>query len=108
MRLIQSEEAIDFYTKTFGFKVLRKEKIDTGCSSMNAKIFKDIFKGLLKTVNVAWLNTDNGVGLEIFEFINPAAEVPKDVFENWLKHFSHICITSSNIDKVCKRRNSLS
>ena len=99
------EEAIDFYTKTFDFKVPKKEKIDTECSSMSAKIFKDIFKSLLKKVNVAWLNTDNRVGLEIFEFVDPKAKQPADIFEGWRKHFFHICITSNsqNIDKLCEK-----
>jgi catechol 2,3-dioxygenase-like lactoylglutathione lyase family enzyme len=97
------EKAIEFYTQTFGFKVLNKETIDTDGSSMSALIFKDIFKGRLKIVNAAWLNSGNGVGLEIFEFVDPKAERPTDCFENWKKHFTHICITDPNVDELCNK-----
>ncbi len=97
------ERAIDFYTNTFGFTVLRKERINTECTSTDAKIFRDIFKGLLKEVKVAWLKTGNGVGLELFEFINPKAEQHTDVFGSWLKHFSHISFTALDIDELCNK-----
>jgi catechol 2,3-dioxygenase-like lactoylglutathione lyase family enzyme len=98
------EKAIKFYTETFGFRVLSRDNVDTDRSStMNDLIFKDIFKGLLKEVNAAWLVSGNGIGLEIFEFINPRSEQPADIFENWKKHFSHICITDPNIEELCEK-----
>ena len=98
------EKAIEFYTITFGFKVLKKARIDTDdASSISAIIFKDIFKGRLKTVNAAWLKSGNEVGLEIFEFVDPKAEQLVDPFEKWKKHFSHICITDLKIDELIKK-----
>lgn len=97
------ERAIQFYTETFGFRVLRKVRINTESSSTEALIFKDIFKDRLKIVDVAWLNSANGVGLELFEFIDPKSEQITDSFENWKKHFSHICITDPNIDELCNK-----
>jgi catechol 2,3-dioxygenase-like lactoylglutathione lyase family enzyme len=98
------EKAIEFYTSTFGFKVLKEARIDTDDAySPGAIIFKDIFEGRLKTVNAAWLESDNGVGLEIFEFVDPKAEPLLDPFENWKKRFSHICITDFEIDELIKK-----
>ena len=98
------ENAIKFYTETFGFTVLSRDRIDTiRSSTMNDLIFKDIFKGLLKEVDAAWLVSGNGVGLEIFEFINPKSEQPTDIFEHWKKRFSHICITDINIEELCEK-----
>jgi catechol 2,3-dioxygenase-like lactoylglutathione lyase family enzyme len=103
MSVTDLKKAIEFYTKTFDLKVLKEETINTEGSSMNAKIFKDIFKCRLKKVKAAWLNSSNGVGLEIFEFVDPKAERPADEFENWKKRFSHICITDPNIDELCNK-----
>jgi catechol 2,3-dioxygenase-like lactoylglutathione lyase family enzyme len=97
------KKAKEFYTKTFGFEVISEDKIDVVDSSANASIFKDIFKDHLKEVKAAWLESGNGVGLEIFEFVNPKAEQSIDPFDNWKKHFSHICITDNNIDELCRR-----
>jgi hypothetical protein len=73
------KKAKEFYTKTFGFKVLKQGEIIVDGSSTTASIFKDIFKDHLKKVRAAWLESGNGVGLEIFEFVNPKAEKPTDL-----------------------------
>jgi len=97
------KEAIKFYTRTFGFKVLKKKSINTEDSSMEARIFKDIFEGRLRKLDAAWLNSGNRAGLEIFEFVDPKAERLVNSFDNWRKHFSHICITDPNIEDLCER-----
>jgi catechol 2,3-dioxygenase-like lactoylglutathione lyase family enzyme len=97
------ETAKKFYTKIFGFEVIEEGEIDIDDSSPTASIFKDIFKDRLKKVKAAWLESGNGVGLEIFEFANPKAEKLIDPFDNWKKRFSHICITDNNIDELCRK-----
>ena len=44
------------------------------------------------------MTTGNGIGLEIFEFIEPKTYVPKEVFEFRRGGFFHICVTAADPD----------
>ena len=47
--------------------------------------------------------TGNGVGFEIFEFIDPKTYMPEEKFEYRRGGFFHICITDSNPDALAEK-----
>ena len=47
---------------------------------------------------MAWLSSGNGVGFEIFEYVEPKAQIHPENFEYWKSGFTHICITDPNIE----------
>ncbi|KAF2735803.1 hypothetical protein EJ04DRAFT_511576 [Polyplosphaeria fusca] len=66
-------------------------------------IFK-IYDEKLHKVKIAWLGTGNGVGFEVFEFIDPP-HVPKPDFEYNKSGFFHIAVTTPDLDEAIKRVN---
>ena len=98
------DKALDWYQKIFGFEIIWKtETIRADDSSQLALLFKDIFGPHFKKAKVAMLGSDNNVGFEIFEFIDPKAERRTDNFEYWKSGFFHICITDSNIEELSEK-----
>ncbi len=60
--------AVSFYKNVFGFKELPMPE-KSYCSEEDKKERrKDIFGSQMKEVKIANLLTDNGIGLELFEF----------------------------------------
>lgn len=52
---------------------------------------------------MAFLTTGNGVGFEIFEFIEPRTYVPKTEFEYNRGGFFHICVTDADPDSLADK-----
>ena len=46
------------------------------------------------------MSSVNGVGIELFEFIEPKSEQRKDNFEYWKTGFFHIAVTEPNIEQL--------
>jgi catechol 2,3-dioxygenase-like lactoylglutathione lyase family enzyme len=97
------QEAIDWYTKIFGFKVIAGPDTIVADESPDGLILKDIFGQDFREAKVAWLSSGNQVGFEIFQFIDPKAERRADNFEYWKSGFFHICITDPNIEELCNK-----
>ncbi|KAJ4345339.1 uncharacterized protein N0V89_011469 [Didymosphaeria variabile] len=92
---------VDWYSRVLGFKLLgtivhikRSEMPDDG-------IFK-IYPESLQEVKLAKMVTGNGVGFEIFEFINPKFE-DANVFEYHKRGFFHMCITDPNPEELAAK-----
>lgn len=67
----------------------------------NQPIFR-IYPQSLQKVKVAWLACGNGVGFEVFEFIDPPHR-PKPEFEYERSGFFHIAVTAPDPEAVVKR-----
>jgi hypothetical protein len=68
----------------------------------DAPIFK-IYGDSLKQVKVAWLSAGNGVGFEVFEFVEPKTVIPKEDFEYTRAGFFHIAVTTPDPDATAKQ-----
>ena len=55
------------------------------------------------TANNARLSTADGVGIELFQFVEPKTEVPADTFEYWRGGIFHFCLTAPDVDAVAQR-----
>jgi catechol 2,3-dioxygenase-like lactoylglutathione lyase family enzyme len=95
------DKACDWYQEVFGFRRIRSDRTTVRAETPDAPIFK-IYPPSLEKVKCAWLACGNGVGFEVFEFIKPAYEQPKD-FEYARGGFFHIAITVPDPDETAKK-----
>jgi catechol 2,3-dioxygenase-like lactoylglutathione lyase family enzyme len=96
------DEASEWYTKVFGFRKIRSDRTtDRDVDGPESPIFK-IYGNKLNKVKSAWLACGNGVGFEIFEFIDPQTVVPKESFEFARGGFFHIAVTTPDPDVTAK------
>ncbi|KAF2419705.1 Glyoxalase/Bleomycin resistance protein/Dihydroxybiphenyl dioxygenase [Tothia fuscella] len=96
------DKACDWYQKVFGFRKIRSDRTtERAVDGAEAPIFK-IYGDTLQKVKSAWLACGNGVGFEIFEFIDPKTIVPKPSFEYTRGGFFHIAVTTPDPDATAK------
>ena len=103
------EKAAEFYSKHFGFRRIRDDRMtDRSVDGSDHPIFR-IYGDKLHKVKVAWLTTGNGVGFEIFEFIDPPTKSAKELNDNWSLEeqyqrggYFHIGVTAPDPDAVAE------
>ncbi|MEM2760871.1 MAG: VOC family protein [Nitrososphaerales archaeon] len=100
--------AVKWYKDVMGFKVLREPvEISTEpADTYIANVARNVFGTKLKKMLLCHMITGNGVGFEIFQFVQPKAELREDNFEYWKNGFYHICVTDANIEDLVKRISS--
>ena len=97
------DKAVDWYQSVLGFRVLiGPYEISVG-DSYGSRMLKDFFGPELKTLRMVHMSMGNGVGLEIFEFVEPRTQLPKSDFEYTRGGFYHICVTDPNVEGLVKR-----
>ena len=79
------------YQEVFGFRRIRSDNSPDRAEVPDGPIFK-IYPKELNKVKIAWLSCGNGVGLEVFEFLDPPFKKPKP-FDFASGGFFHIAIT---------------
>jgi catechol 2,3-dioxygenase-like lactoylglutathione lyase family enzyme len=70
-----------------------------------ARLVSTIFGQRLGKFKVCHMSSANGVGIELFQFIEPASELrpEENNFEYWKTGYSHICITEPNIEDLADK-----
>ncbi|OAL05174.1 Glyoxalase/Bleomycin resistance protein/Dihydroxybiphenyl dioxygenase [Phaeosphaeriaceae sp. SRC1lsM3a] len=97
------DAAVHWYSILFGFKKIRPNKVTDRDATPNAPIFR-IYGDTLRKVKIAYLGTGNGVGFEIFEFIEPRHREPEtEDFEYTRAGVYHICVTVTDVEDAIKR-----
>jgi catechol 2,3-dioxygenase-like lactoylglutathione lyase family enzyme len=98
------DKAVKWYQGVFGFNVINGPIEIVVDDSPLGMVLKDIHGPNMKKMRIVWLSSDNQIGFEIFEYIDPKAERrTNDNFEYWKSGFFHICITDPNIEELCKK-----
>ncbi|KAF7562351.1 hypothetical protein G7046_g1796 [Stylonectria norvegica] len=95
------DAAVKWYSDLFDFKVLGETRHIKRSETPDHVIFQ-VYGASLHEVRVAFLSTGNGIGLEIFEFIEPRAEAT-DSFAYHKGGFFHICVTDPDPDAMSAR-----
>ncbi|KAE8423566.1 Glyoxalase/Bleomycin resistance protein/Dihydroxybiphenyl dioxygenase [Aspergillus pseudocaelatus] len=100
------EDVIDWYSKIFGFTLVGSIQHIMRDQDPDAAIF-GIYPGHLNEVKLAWLVTGNGVGFELFEFLDPRTQ-PQSVQETFERRFHcpgffHICVTDKDPESLAAR-----
>lgn len=87
------EAVTKWYTQTLGFQVIGGKIAHVKRSETpDAPIFA-IYGDSLHEVKLAYMATGNGVGFEVFEFVDPAFRRNAVDFEYSRGGFFHVCVT---------------
>ena len=91
------DAAITFYTSVFDLQVLvGAETASTQTPGADRRA--DVFGDRWKKMRIAHLATDSGMGIELFEFIDPAVVQPDEHFEYWRIGLSHLSFTVPDLE----------
>ena len=96
------DAAISWYTTVLGFTRLAGPVL-VDDDSPHAVLARDIYGPRWHSMRQAHLSTSNGVGLELFEFLDPAPTSVDPRFEPWHPGFFHLCVVCRDVDKLVTR-----
>lgn len=92
--------ARDWYRDVLGLTVLLEPvKISTAGDQTDphlASLVRTVFGDKLRSFMICHLTTANGVGIELFQFIDPPAERREKNFQYWETGYFHIAVTDSD------------
>lgn len=104
------DKAADWYSKHFGFRRIRNDRTtDRSTDGGDSPIYR-VYGSKLNKVKVAWLTTGNGVGFELFEFIDPPTKSAQEINSNWSLEeqyqrggYYHVGVTAPDPAAVAKK-----
>ena len=101
------DAACKFYQNVFGFRKIRSDKVHDRKVSPRGPIFR-IYGETLKEVKVAYLSSGNGVGFELFQFVDPPYQPPESLassmpFNYTRGGFYHVGVTVANVQETLHR-----
>ena len=94
--------AIDWYADVFGFTHLMGPRVLQAAASATHET-PSIFGPRFKKAYQAHLMTAGGIGLELFQFVDPPVETPADNMEYWKRGYWHLCFTDPDIVALAAR-----
>jgi len=97
------EKAIEFYREVFGLRLIMGPEEIKADNTVIGQLCSDIFGSRMKHFRIAHMTAANGVGIELFEFKDPAAERRENSFEYWKTGIFHIAFTSSDLEESMKK-----
>jgi catechol 2,3-dioxygenase-like lactoylglutathione lyase family enzyme len=98
------EAAIAWYEKVLGMRPIGPPaEVDLTDDSHFARLCIDIFGSNCKRLKLAHLSTANGTALELFEFVDPATEIPDDNFRYWRQGIFHLCVVGPDVPGLAGR-----
>ncbi|KIW32590.1 uncharacterized protein PV07_04120 [Cladophialophora immunda] len=96
------EAVVDWYSTHLGFRLLGKIAHIKRSTDPNAAIFA-IYPPSLNEVKLAYMATGNGVGFEVFEFVDPKPVAAEREFHYERAGFFHVCVTDPDPDALADR-----
>jgi len=96
------EAAIRWYGEVMGF-VLVSGPVDVRSDAPSGDQALDVLGPTFRHMRLAHLAGANGVGLELFELIDPPHERRPDVVEYWKSNTFHFCVTDPDIEAMVER-----
>ncbi|MGB8435243.1 MAG: VOC family protein [Burkholderiales bacterium] len=94
--------AIDWYRDVLGFAHIMGPRV-LEATSEGTHETPSIFGSRFRKAYQAHMLAGNGVGLELFQFIEPAVESRADNFEYWKIGVFHVCVTDPDIEGLARR-----
>ena len=94
--------AVDWYGRVFGFRCIMGPRVlrgGGGASPETRSIFGDDFRVAYQ----AHLLTAGGVGLELFQFVDPPSEPPRSGLGNLEPGPWHLCLTEPDVEAGAAR-----
>lgn len=99
------ESVVQWYSTVFGFQLIGEIFHIKRSEQPDSAIFA-IYPSSLREVKLGWLTTGNGIGFEVFQFIDPKTDPKRQEFEFQKPGFFHICVTDTNPDDLAKKVES--
>lgn len=97
------DSAVAWYTDVLGFQLIQPPSDIELPENPGPNSLTDVFGPEFKAVRLAQLSSGNGTGIELFEFVEPAYERPKNNFEYWRGGVFHLCITDPDVEGLAQR-----
>jgi catechol 2,3-dioxygenase-like lactoylglutathione lyase family enzyme len=97
------ESAVAWYRDVLGCVVLLGPGVVSNDGTHLGTVAKDIYGDRFEGMRMAHLTTIDGLGIELFEFLDPALVVPDHTFEYWRTGIFHIALTVPNVEAVANR-----
>ncbi len=98
------QAAVEWYEEVLGFRLIGPPgEVDLTDGSHFARLCSDIFGSQCKRLKLAHLSTANGTALELFEFVDPATEMPDDNFRYWRQGIFHFCVVDPDVPGLAQR-----
>jgi catechol 2,3-dioxygenase-like lactoylglutathione lyase family enzyme len=94
------DRAIDWYGSVMGFRLIFRRLIEY---QPHIPEVREIFGPQFTRAHQAHLLSANGVGLELFQFLDPPVVPPPDNFHYWQTGVFHLCITDPDLDALVAR-----
>ncbi|KAH0846999.1 hypothetical protein AYO21_02305 [Fonsecaea monophora] len=96
------QAVVDWYSTHLGFRLLGKIAHIKRSTDPDAAIFA-IYPSSLNEVKLAYMSTGNGVGFEVFEFVDPKPVAAEREFQYERAGFFHVCVTDPDPDALADR-----
>lgn len=98
------DKAVEWYRDVLGFTVLIGPTQNDGDDETDlGRLNRGVFGRTFNKSRIAHLVTSNGIGIELFQFIDPAHRAPEDNFAYWRGGIFHFCIVDPDIDGLLER-----
>jgi hypothetical protein len=92
-----------WYTNDSRFQIIRGNPAYIRRSEKSDAPISAIYGDLLQEVKPAYMATGNGVGLEVFQFVDPEYVKSEMVFEYNRGEFFHICFTDPDPEELVQK-----
>lgn len=90
------ERAVEFYTKALGLYLIMPPTVIEEDDSPIGQMCDDVFGPGWRSFRIAHMSTNDGIGIEIFEFPNTEPEPNK--FEYWRPGLFHFCVQDPDLE----------
>lgn len=90
------EKATEWYRTVLGMELIRGP-LEFDAANPSAAAHRDVFGPQWGGVRIAFLTTANGVGVELFQFTEPAAVRRAENFDYWRSGIFHMCVTTEDV-----------
>lgn len=94
------ENSMEFYQKVFGAQRLSGPTLLEGTDDAVRERAQAVFGSQWEKMRVAHLMTEDGIGIELFEFIIPQQKKPQENLPYWESGIFHFAFTTSDMEKT--------
>jgi catechol 2,3-dioxygenase-like lactoylglutathione lyase family enzyme len=96
------DAAIEWYENVLGYRVFTGP-VELTVEGDGRGQLRDVLGPKFRRLKIAHLSTGTGVGLELFESIDPPHERRDEAVEFWKSGTFHFCVTDPDIEGLVKR-----
>jgi catechol 2,3-dioxygenase-like lactoylglutathione lyase family enzyme len=94
------DQAIAWYGAVLGFRLIFRRLLEY---KPEVPEVREIFGPRFGRAHQAHLLSAGGVGLELFQFLDPPVEAPADNFRYWQTGVFHLCVTDPDLEGLVAR-----